>query len=178
MFDSIAKALTFLKNSLMSWGKTKVTLENRLYEIGTLIRSYQRPEVLGPANQEALGKLIVLKTQTQQRLKEYEEFAQKLGPFRSYFESNSVSAFPVFVIAGAVGLASALYIYLEKVNNEGKALDLIKQGLLKPEQAKALLTGGGLSETLGNVNTMIMLGLGVYALFIVGPMFMKGKVTS
>ncbi len=175
MFDSIAKALTFLKNSLMSWGKTKVTLENRLYEIGTLIRSYQRPEVLGPANQEALGKLIVLKTQTQQRLREYEEFAQKLGPFRSYFESNSVSAFPVFVIAGAVGLASALYIYLEKVNNEGKALDLIKQGLLKPEQAKALLTGGGLSETLSNVNTLLMLGAGAYVLFMFGPMLMKGR---
>lgn len=175
MFDSIAKALTFLKNSLMSWGKTKVTLENRLYEIGTLIRSYQRPEVLGPANQEALGKLIVLKTQTQQRLREYEEFAQKLGPFRSYFESNSVSAFPVFVIAGAVGLASALYIYLEKVNNEGKALDLIKQGLLKPEQAKALLTGGGLSETLSNVNTLLMLAAGAYVLFMFGPMLMKGR---
>lgn len=175
MFDSIAKALTFLKNSLMSWGKTKVTLENRLYEIGTLIRSYQRPEVLGPANQEALGKLIVLKTQTQVRLREYEEFAQKLGPFRSYFESNSVSAFPIFVVAGAVGLASALYIYLEKVNNEGKALELIKQGLLKPEQAKALLTGGGLSETLSNVNTLFMLAGGAYILFMFGPMLMKGK---
>lgn len=174
MFDSIAKALTFLKNSLQNWGKTKLTLEQRLYEIGTLIRSYQLPSQLGPSNQEAIGRLIVLKTQTQQRLREYEEFAQKLGPFRSYFESNSLSAFPLFIIAGAVGLASALYIYLEKVNNEGKALDLIKQGLLKPSEAKALLTGGGLSETLGNVNTMLMLGLGVYALFIVGPMLKKG----
>lgn len=174
MFDSIAKALTFLKNSLQNWGKTKLTLEQRLYEIGTLIRSYQLPSQLGPSNQEAIGKLIVLKTQTQQRLREYEEFAQKLGPFRSYFESNSLSAFPLFVIAGAVGLASALYIYLEKVNNEGKALDLIKQGLLKPSEAKSLLTGGGLSETLGNVNTMIMLGLGVYVLFMFGPMLKKG----
>lgn len=174
MFDSIAKALTFLKNSLQNWGKTKLTLEQRLYEIGTLIRSYQLPSQLGPSNQEAIGKLIVLKTQTQQRLREYEEFAQKLGPFRSYFESNSLSAFPLFIVAGAVGLASALYIYLEKVNNEGKALDLIKQGLLKPSEAKSLLTGGGLSETLGNVNTMLMLGLGVYALFIVGPMLKKG----
>ncbi len=174
MFDSIAKALTFLKDSLQNWGKTKLTLERRLYEIGTLIRSYQLPSQLGPSNQEAIGKLIVLKTQTQQRLREYEEFAQKLGPFRSYFESNSLSAFPFFIVAGAVGLASALYIYLEKVGNEGKALELIKQGLLKPSEAKALLTGGGLSETLGNVNTMLMLGLGVYALFIVGPMLKKG----
>ena len=175
MFDSISKALSFLKDSLTNWGRTKQTLESRLYEIATLIRSYQLPGVLGPSNQEALGKLIVLKTQTQTRLKEYEEFAQKLGPFRSYFESNSVSAFPVFVIAGAVGLASALYIYLEKVNNEGKALELIKQGLLKPEQAKALLTGGGLSETLSNVNTLLMLAAGAYVLFMFGPMLMKGN---
>jgi hypothetical protein len=175
MFDSISKALRFLKDTLATWGATKRTLENRLYEIATLIRSYQLPSQLGPSNQEAIGKLIVLKTQTQQRLKEYEEFAQKLGPFRSYFESNSVSAFPIFVVAGAVGLASALYIYLEKVNNEGKALDLIKQGLLKPEQAKALLTGGGLSETLGNVNTMLMVGIGAYVLFMFGPMLMKGR---
>lgn len=175
MFDSIAKALTFLKESLSNWGRTKQTLENRLYEIATLIRSYNLPTQLGPSNQEAIGKLIVLKTQTQQRLKEYEEFAQKLGPFREYFESNSISAFPIFVIAGAVGLASALYIYLEKVGNEGKALELIKQGLLKPSEAKALLTGGGLSETLGNVNMMLMLGLGAYVLFMFGPMLTKGK---
>lgn len=174
MFDSISKALTFLKQTLQNWGSTKKTLENRLYEIATLIRSYNLPSQLGPSNQEAIGKLIVLKTQTQQSLREYEEFAQKLGPFRSYFESNSLSAFPLFIVAGAVGLASALYIYLEKVNNEGKALELIKQGLIKPSEAKALLTGGGLSETLGNVNTMLMLGLGVYALFIFGPL-LKGK---
>ncbi len=175
MFDSISKALTFLKDSLLNWERTKQVLEQRLYEIGTLIRSYQLPSQLGPSNQEAIGKLIVLKTQTQQRLREYEEFAQKLGPFRSYFESNSIGAFPLFIVGGAVGLASALYIYLEKVNNEGKALELIKQGLLKPSEAKALLTGGGLSETLGNVNTMLMLGLGVYALFMFGPMLMKGR---
>ena len=172
MFDSISKALAFLKQSLVGWSTTKRTLEARLIEISTLIgKLKQQPSF----DQGSAGQLIVLKTQTQQRLKEYEEFAQKLGPFRSYFESNSISAFPVFVVAGAVGLASALYIYLEKVNNEGKALELIKQGLLKPEQAKALLTGGGLSETLSNVNTLLMLGAGAYILFMFGPMLMKGK---
>ncbi len=172
MFDSISKALTYLKQALSGWGGTKRTLEARLIEISTLIGNLKRQPSF---DQGAAGQLIVLKTQTQQRLKEYEEFAQKLGPFRSYFESNSISAFPVFVVAGAVGLASALYIYLEKVNNEGKALELIKQGLLKPEQAKALLTGGGLSETLSNVNTLLMVGIGAYVLFMFGPMLMKGK---
>ena len=172
MFDSISKALTFLKQTLQNWGSTKRTLESRLIEISTVIGNLKRLPV---PDQQAMGQLIVLKTQTQQRLKEYEEFAQKLGPFRDYFESTSLSAFPVFIVAGAVGLASALYIYLEKVNNEGKALDLIKQGLLKPEQAKALLTGGGLSETLSNVNTLLMLGAGAYILFMFGPMLMKGR---
>lgn len=172
MFDSIQKALTYLKQVLQGWSSTKRTLENRLIEISTMIGKLKREPTL---NQEVAGRLIVLKTQTQQTLKEYEEFAAKLGPFRQYLESSSLGAFPLFVIGGAVGLASALYIYLEKVNNEGKALELIKQGLIKPSEAKALLTGGGLSETLGNVNTMLMLGLGVYALFLFGPMLMKGR---
>jgi hypothetical protein len=172
MFSSVSKALAFLKQSLNGWGATKRTLENRLIEVSRLIGDLKRKPSL---DQEAAGKLIVLKTQTQQRLREYEELAQKLGPFRSYFETTTLGAVPLFIIGGAVGLASALYIYLEKVNNEGKALELIKQGLLKPEQAKALLTGGGLSETLSNVNTMLMVGLGAYVLFMFGPMLMKGK---
>ena len=172
MFSSVSKALAFLKQSLNGWGVTKRTLENRLIEISRLIGDLKRKPSL---DQEAAGKLIVLKTQTQQRLREYEELAQKLGPFRSYFETTTLGALPLFIIGGAVGLASALYIYLEKVNNEGKALELIKQGLLKPEQAKALLTGGGLSETLSNVNTMLMVGIGAYVLFMFGPMLMKGK---
>lgn len=171
MFSSITNALKYLKDVLTNWGSTKRTLENRLIEVSRLLGELKRKPTL---DQAAAGQLIVLKTQTQQRLQEYEDFARKLGPFREYFETSSMGALPIFIIGGAVGLASALYIYMEKVNNEGKALELIKQGLLKPSEAKALLTGGGLSETLGNVNTMLMIGLGVYALFMIGPMLKKG----
>ena len=171
MFSSITNALKYLKDVLTNWGSTKRTLESRLIEVSRLLGELKRKPTL---DQAAAGQLIVLKTQTQQRLKEYEDFAKKLGPFREYFETSSMGALPLFIIGGAVGLASALYIYMEKVNNEGKALELIKQGLLKPSEAKALLTGGGLSETLGNVNTMLMIGLGVYALFMIGPMLKKG----
>jgi len=171
MFSSITNALKYLKDVLTNWGSTKRTLENRLIEVSRLLGELKRKPTL---DQAAAGQLIVLKTQTQQRLKEYEDFAQKLGPFREYFETSSMGALPLFIIGGAVGLASALYIYMEKVNNEGKALELIKQGILKPSEAKALLTGGGLSETLGNVNTMLMIGLGVYALFMIGPILKKG----
>lgn len=168
MFTSVSSALQYLKNILYQWTGVKEQLNNRLIDIGRTIGQQRKN-----GDQQALGQLIVLKTQTQQRLREYEEFAQKLGPFREYFESNSVGVFPFFVVAGAVGLASALYIYMEKVKNEGNALDMIKQGLLSPSEAKSLLTGGGLSETLGNVNTMLMLGVGVYLLFLVVPMIRR-----
>lgn len=169
MFDSIKNALKYLQDAIYEWPRLKVKLEQRL---ALTMQMYQQARKRN--DQEAMGKLIVLQTQTQANLIEYEKFAQKLGPFRSYFESNALGVFPLFIIAGAVGLASSLYIYLEKVKNEGKALELIQAGILKPDQAKALLTGGGLSETLGNVNTMLMLGVGVYALFLFGPMLKKG----
>lgn len=168
MFTSVSSALQYLKNVLYQWRGVKERLNNRLIDIGRTIGQQRKS-----GDQQALGQLIVLKTQTQQRLREYEEFAQKLGPFREYFESNSVGVFPFFIVASAVGLASALYIYMEKVKNEGNALDMIKQGLLTPSEAKSLLTGGGLSETLGNVNTMLMLGVGVYLLFLVVPMIRR-----
>jgi hypothetical protein len=61
MFDSIQKALTYLKQALQGWGTTKRTLENRLIEISTMIGNLKREPTL---NQEAAGRLIVLKTQT------------------------------------------------------------------------------------------------------------------
>lgn len=169
MFSSLTNALKYLRDALKDWSRVKITLEERLRQIA---RMYQQARKRN--DQEQMGKMIILQQQTQDNLIEYEKFAQKLGPFRSYFESNTLGVFPVFIVTGAVGLASAVYIYLEKVKNEGKALELIEKGMLKPDEARSLLTGGGISETLGNVNTMLMLGLGVYALFLFGPMLKKG----
>ena len=169
MFDSIAKALTYLKQALTEWPTLKYRLEQRLALVAKLFQEARKKN-----DQEGMGKLLLIQSQTQSNLIEYEKFAQKLGPFRSYFESNSLGVFPIFIVSGAVGLASALYIYLEKVKNEGKALELIEKGLMKPNEAKALLTTGGLSDTLSNVNTLLMVGLGAYILFMFGPMLKKG----
>lgn len=175
MFDSIASALRYLKSVLYEWTHIGSTLSSRLKKIEQLIEVEKSTAQLNtPTKQERIGKLILAKAQTQERMKEYQSFMAKLGPFQSYFTDNTVGVFPIFIVTGAVGLASALYIFLEKVKNEGKALDLIQAGALKPSEARALLTGGGLSETLGNASTLLMLAGGVYLLFLFGPMLKKG----
>lgn len=171
MFDSISKAITYLKQAIRDMIGAKSTLLKRMDAIQATIKHGQ-----STGNQELIGKMIVMQAQTQALLREYEALMSKLGPFRSYFESTfSLGIFPAFLVAGAIGLASSLYIFFEKVRNEGKALELIQKGYLKPHEAKALLTGGGLSETLGNVNQIILYGVIGYALFLFGPMLMKGK---
>lgn len=171
MFDSISKTIDFIKQSIRDMIGTKKTLVNRLDAIEATIKLCKYS-----GNQECIGKMIVAKAQTQALLREHESLMQKLGPFRNYFETTfGLGAFPIFIIAGAAGMASTLYIFFEKVRNEGKALELIQKGYLKPSEAKALLTGGGLSETLGNVNQIILYGVIGYALFMFGPMLMKGR---
>ena len=171
MFDSISKTIEYIKQAIRDMIGAKSTLLKRMDAINATIRHCQNS-----GNQECIGKMIVAKSQTEALLREHESLMSKLGPFRSYFESTfGLGIFPAFIIAGAAGLASTLYIFFEKVRNEGKALELIQKGYLKPEEAKALLTGGGISETLGNVNQIILYGVIGYALFIFGPMLMKGK---
>jgi len=169
MFDSISKSIGYIKQAIRDMVGAKSTLLKRLDAIKATIKHCQYS-----GNQECIGKMIIAKAQTEALLREHESLMQKLGPFRNYFETTfGLGVFPVFIVAGAAGLASTLYIFFEKVRNEGKALELIQKGYLKPAEAKALLTGGGLSETLGNVNQIILYGVIGYALFMFGPMLMK-----
>lgn len=170
MFDSISKALAYLKQSISQMFTVKRTLDARL---GRIQETIGRCVVSG--NQECLGKMILLKAQTEANLREYESFMQKLGPFRTYFETNTIGVFPVFVVTGAVGLASALYLFFEKIKNEGKALDLIQTGMLKPSEAKAILSGGGIADTLSNASTLLMVGIAGYLLFLFSPSLVKGR---
>lgn len=171
MFDSISKAIEYIKQAIRDMIGAKSTLLKRVDAINATIRHCQNS-----GNQECIGKMIVAKAQTEALLREHESLMQKLGPFRSYFESTfGLGIFPVFIVAGAAGLASTLYIFFEKVRNEGKALELIQKGYLKPAEAKALLTGGGLSETLGGINNLMLYGIVGYALFMFGPSLLKGR---
>jgi len=167
IFDSIAKAVTYIKDSYNKFVTTGHVLNARLASIHGLMEKAKKSN-----DQPALGKLIVAKAQAEASLREYEAFVSKLGPFRSYFISeNQLGVFPVWIIAGAGALASSLYLFFEKIKNEGKALELIEKGMLSPSQASTILSGGGLAATIGNVGSVIMWGAIAYALFLFVPKF-------
>lgn len=146
----------------------KSTLLKRIDAINATIEHCKKTN-----NQECIGKMLVLRSQTEANLREYEAFMVKLGPFRNYVESNLLGVFPAFIVTGAAALATSLYLFFEKIKNEGKAFELIQKGYLKPSEARAILSGGGISETLGNVSQIAMIGLAAYALFLFGPMLTK-----
>ena len=169
MFDSISKAIEYIKRSIRDMVGAKSTLLKRLDAIKATIKHCQYS-----GNQECIGKMIIAKAQTEALLREHESLMQKLGPFRSYIESTfGLGVFPFFIGAGAAALATALYTFLSKVQNEGKALELIQQGYLKPSEAKSILSGGGISETLSNVSDIVFYGVMGYAAFMLLPLFLK-----
>lgn len=170
MFDSVMNALQYLKQNISTLWNAQSILSNRLVTIQAAMKKAQTAN-----DQPALGKLIVLKGQTEQLMKERADLASKLNPFSTWFSSNSLGVFPVWMVAGAVGLATTLYAFLEKLKNEGKALELVQAGILKPEQAKAILTGGGISESFGNISNLLMWAAIGYALVVFGPSLLKGK---
>lgn len=168
IFDSVAKAVQYIKESLSKFTTTGHVLTARISEIMSLIDKAKKAN-----DQASLGKLIVAKTQAEASLEEYQSFIQKLGPFRSFFISEGqLGILPVWLIAGAGALASSLYLFFEKIKNEGQALELIKKGIITPSQAQSLM-GGGIAATIGNAGTLVMWGAIAYALFLVAPMLKK-----
>jgi len=168
MFSSIQQALQFLKDQMSSFGTMNHTLNARLATIDALMKQAQAAN-----DQASLGKLIVAKSQAVASQKEYSTIAEKLGPFRAFFiENPSLGIFPLWIAGGAVALASTVYMFMQKVRNEGTTLELIKAGILKPADAKGIL-GGGIADTLSNASNLVLYGAIAYGLFLFGPLILK-----
>lgn len=76
---------------------------------------------------------------------------------------------PVVVGVGAIGLAGAAYLHLERLNNHKKTLELVERGLLTPQQAENI-GGGGMFTGL----TGLLTGAAVlYGLTLFGPMIAR-----
>lgn len=168
MFDSITKALAYLKDNTSTFWNSKAILQGRLNDIAA-----QLTKARSAGDQASMGKLIVLKTQTQNLLKEHDALWSKFNPFKEWLGSNSLGVFPIWITAGAIALAGTIYTFLEKVRNDGKALDLIKAGILKPTEAAALMQSGSLASSLSGAGNLLMWGAVAYALFLFGPSLMK-----
>lgn len=91
---------------------------------------------------------------------------------------QNLGLFPLIIGVGAVAIAGAVYLHLQRVAEHQQTLDLVQKGILTPAQAIALqssegILGGGLSGITGNISTILMLAVGGYALFLFGPMLSK-----
>jgi len=169
MFDSLTKAFAYIKQNWNKFWNMKQELNARLTTIDQAMTKAQASN-----DQASLGRLIVAKSQTLALLREYQDLTNKVNPLKSFLaSSNELGVLPIWLAAGAATIATTLYLFFQKVQNEGKALELIQQGILAPSEAKAIFSGGGITDTLGGVNKIIMWGALAYALFLFGPQISK-----
>jgi len=92
---------------------------------------------------------------------------------------QSMGLFPLVIGVGAVAIAGAVYLHLQRVADHRQTLALVEKGVLTPAQAieleksGGLLGGGGLSGITGNLQTILLFAVGGYALFLFGPMLSR-----
>lgn len=169
MFSSINNALQYIKENLSRFFLMPGEFATRKIRIDKAKEDAQKQN-----DQVALGKLILAQSQLDASRREYDALVLKLGPFKDFLASWSLSAIPpIWIGASAVAVATALYAFFNKFQNEGKALDLIRAGLMTPKEAQALLQGGGVTDTISKVNTMAIIALVAFALFTFGPEIKK-----
>ena len=92
---------------------------------------------------------------------------------------QNLGLFPLIIAGvGAVGIAGAVYLHLQRVAAHRETLALIEKGVLTPAQGIALeqsspnlLGVGGLSGMFGGLGSLAIGGAALYLLFLVAPMF-------
>lgn len=80
---------------------------------------------------------------------------------------------PLIIGLGAIAIAGAVYLHLQRVAEHAQTLALVEKGVLTPAQAIAMEAGGGLAGITGNISTLLMVAAGVYGLFLFGPMLSR-----
>lgn len=161
---TVATAENYIRGQIQNFFDNSKVLRDRLMTIGKLMQAAKAKN-----NQDALGKLIVLQAQTKDAFNEQLRLEQQLMPFAQYFGVNvTLGALPLVLGLAAVALAGAMYLQFEKVKTQGKALDMVSQGLLTPAEAAKITdstligVGGGIGLALP-----VVAGLG-FLLFWVG----------
>lgn len=96
----------------------------------------------------------------------------------SWIPQNLGIIFPIIAGVGAVAIASAVYLHLQRVAAHRETLSLIEKGVLTPAQGLALsqaspniLGIGGLSGMFGGLGSLAIGGAALYLLFMIRPMF-------
>lgn len=173
VFSSLQSATDYIQSKLNDFFAQRAVLTNRLKAIAALSKAAQASN-----NQQGLGQLIVMRQQVVDLLNEYFLMEDKIKPYAQYFGYSTITppqlgALPLVLAGVAVALATSLYLYYEKVQNQAKALDLIARGIVSPAEVDAILNPGFFSGIGGQVSSILMLAVGGYALFLFGPMLSR-----
>lgn len=165
-FPSLQSAEDYLRGKLQDFFNQRRVLQDRL---GAIVKL--KAAAMAKNDQQALGQLIVLRQSVYDLLDEHIQMENRLEPFRSYFGvtqglSPVLGLLPIALAVGAVAIATALYLYYEKLQNQGKALDLIARGLLPADQAEAILNPGWFSGLGGSFASVGLLAVGGVFLFL------------
>lgn len=145
-----ATAEKYIRGQIQNFFDNSKVLRDRLMTIGKLMQAAKSKN-----NQSALGQLIVLQSQTKDAFNEQLRLESQLMPFAQYFGVNvTLGALPLVLGLAAVAIAGAMYVQFEKVRTQGKALDMVAQGLLTPAEAAKITdstligVGGGIGLAL------------------------------
>lgn len=163
-FPTAESAENYIRSTIQEFFNNSRVLRDRLMTIGGLMQTAKAKN-----NQNALGQLIVLQSQTKDAFNEQLRLEQQLMPFAQYFGVNvTLGALPVVLGLAALAVAAAMYVQFEKVRTQGKALELVAQGLLTPSEA-AKITDGSLIGIGGGIGLAlpVVAGLG-FLLFWMG----------
>lgn len=165
-------ALDYLKAQISSLFAARGTLQD-LYGRAILARQ----KSLGTTNAARADQLVADLTSSIDDQTTLENRIRSVVP--DSWVPQSMGLFPLIIGIGAVAIAGAVYLHLQRVAEHQQTLALVEQGVLTPAQAiqlessSGLLGSGGLSGITGNIGTILTLGISAYALFLFGPMLSR-----
>jgi hypothetical protein len=168
-FYTPQQAMDYLQGKVAEVFNARARLQD-LYGRAVIMRQ----KSMGTENAVRASQLVTDLTTTLQDQTELENRVRSIVP-DSWVPQN-MGIVPLIIGAGAIAIAGAVYLHLQRVAEHAQTLALVEKGVLTPAQALALeqsgglLGSGGLSGITGNLSTLLMLAVGGYALFLFGPM--------
>jgi len=176
IFYTPQDALDFLKSKVSELFRSRGVLQEA-YGRAVVARSRAKtPELVSKADQLIQDLTVSIGDQAS-----LESKVRYVVP-DSWIPQN-LGLFPLVIAGvGAVGIAGAVYLHLQRVSAHRETLALIEKGVLTPAQGLALsqaspniLGVGGLSGMFGGLGSLAIGGAALYLLFLVGPMFKRGR---
>ena len=160
-FPTVDSAENYIKGKVQAFFDNSKVLRDRLMLIGKLMQTAKARN-----DQPALGQLITLQQQTKDAFNEQLRLEQQLMPFAQHFGVNvTLGALPLVMGLAAVALAGAMYLQFEKIRTQGKALEMVSQGLLTPSEA-AKITDSSLIGFSGGFGLAMPIAIGLGVLLI------------